>query len=87
LKFIKPLLTSQNLSFTRNEGGEYDGGVEGVARRYVSWCRHQRQYQTNNGSAEEKAYIDSDWSRHIAKFLSSIQEARKAGETVTFYCG
>jgi len=74
------------LILSRNEDGEYDGGMKGVARRYVSWCRYERQHQYNTSTDKHKEYIDANWSQHIAKFLSSVQAAMKAGETVTFYC-
>lgn len=66
------------LIFSPNQYGGPDGGGEGVARRYVFWCRAQQQRQFNEAvnNSEDQAASDAIWNLRIAEMEQALSTAK-----------
>ncbi len=72
--------TPTNISYMcmSNDGfGNPDGGMEGVRRRYLWWCRYcsQNEHNSCRDGVEAQRMITESWDDHIAE-VEAIETPR-----------
>lgn len=76
--------TESNLILSLNpDTSKPDGGWKGVARRYMLWVKHRRQYEMNMAcqKPKEQEFIRQVWSTR----LEEMQHALLLGKKIKFW--